>query len=136
MDIYRLKDLSEEERQGVLQGEALTIEEHGYMKPLTNEEISLKKDDLANAAILKAIIEDELAEIKASYKDKIEPLRETISEAIDAIKNKAVEVHGKVYKLADFDNQMIHVVDPFGNVLSSRRMLPEERQFRIQSKAV
>lgn len=133
MDIYKLKDLSEEDRQSVLQGESIAIEEHGYMKPLSTEELAIKKDELANAAILKAIIEDELAEIKAQYKDKIEPLRITVGECIDAIKNKAVEVHGKVYKLADYENQMIHVVDPLGNVLNSRRMLPEERQFRIQT---
>lgn len=132
MDVYRLKDLSEEERQSVLQGEALTVEEQAYMKPLTPEELAIKKDDLATAAILKAVIEDELAEIKSQYKEKLEPLREKVSEAIEAIKNKAVEVKGHVYKLPDYENQMIHIVDSLGQVLSSRRMLPEERQFRIQ----
>lgn len=137
MEVYRLKELSEQDRQSVLQGEALSIEEQAYMKPLTPEELSIKKDDLASAAILKAVIEDELAEVKKSYKDKIEPLRQQVSECIDAIKNKAVEIKGNVYKLADYDNQMIHIVDPLGNVLSSRRMLPEERQFRITpNKAV
>lgn len=103
------------------------------MQPLTQDELSIKKDDLANAAILKAVIEDELAEIKKQYKDKIEPLRQKVSEAIEAIKNKSVEIKGKVYKLADYENQMIHFVDPLGNVLNSRRMLPEERQFRIDT---
>lgn len=60
-------------------------------------------------------------------------MRAKISEYLDAIKNKAVEVKGKVYKLADFENQMIHFVDPLGNVLSSRKMLPDERQFRINT---
>jgi hypothetical protein len=133
MDIFKLKDLSEEDRQSVLQGESLTVEEHAYMKPLTQDELSIKKDELANAAILKAVIEDELAQIKAQYKDKIEPLREIVNKSIEAIKNKAIEVKGNVYKLADYDNQMIHMVDPLGNVLSSRRMLPEERQFRIST---
>lgn len=131
MEIYKLKDLSDEERQTVLQGEAISVEEQAYMKPLTPDELSIKKDDLASAAILKAVIEEELAEIKAQYKEKLEPLREKVTEAIQAIKNKAVEVKGNVYKMADYDNQMIHVVDSMGQVLSSRRMLPEERQFRI-----
>jgi hypothetical protein len=131
MEIYRLKEMSAEDRDSVLLGEALSVEEQAYMKPLSPEEISIRKDDLASAAILKAVIEDELSEIKKQYKDKIEPLRTKVSEAIEAIKNKAVEVKGKVYKLADYENQMIHYVDPLGNVLSSRRMLPEEKQFRI-----
>lgn len=95
MDIFKLKDLSEDERLTVLLGEAITTEEQVYMKPLSPDELSIKKDELTNAAILKAVIEDELAEIKSQYKDNI--------------------------------------VDPLGNVLSSRRMLPEERQFRISS---
>lgn len=131
MDIYKLKDLSDDERQTVLQGEALSVEEQAYMKPLSPEELAIKKDDLASAAILKAVIEEELAEIKAQYKDKLEPLREKVTEAIQAIKNKAVEVKGNVYKLPDYENQMIHIIDSMGQVLSSRRMLPEERQFRI-----
>lgn len=133
MDIFKLKDLSEDERLTVLLGEAITTEEQVYMKPLSADELSIKKDELANAAILKAVIEDELAEIKSQYKDKIEPLRNIVSESILAIKNKAVEVKGTVYKLADYENQLIHIVDPLGNVLSSRRMLPEERQFRINT---
>lgn len=138
MEIYTLKDKSEEDRMGVLEGENIAVEEQAYMKPLTPEELAIKKDDLANAAILKAVIEEELSQVKAQYKDKIEPLRLIVQESIEAIKNKAVEVKGKVYKMADYENQMIHIVDPLGNVLSSRRMLPEERQFRIPqiSKAI
>lgn len=137
MDIYRLKDMPEDDRVSVLTSESVSIEEHAYMKPLTPDEIAVKKDNLANDSIMKAMIEDEFAEIKASYKDKLDPLKDSIHESLQAIKNKAIEVKGKVYKMPDYDNQMIHVVDPDGNVLSSRRMLPEERQFRIQSiKAV
>jgi len=136
MDVFQLKLMSVEDRENVLQ-EALSIEEAAYMQPLGPEELAIKKDDLASAAILKAVIEDELSEIKKQYKDKIEPLRQKVSDAIEAIKNKGVEVKGKVYKLADYDNQMVHFVDPLGNVLNSRRMMPDERQFRITpSKAV
>lgn len=73
MDVYRLKELSVEERDSVLQGESLGIEEAAYMKPLSAEEISIKKDDFTSAAILKAVIEEELSEVKKQYKDKLEP---------------------------------------------------------------
>lgn len=131
MDVYRLKTLSQEERDSVLQGESLSVEEQAYMQPLTPEELAIKKDELAVAAINKAYMEEELAEIKKQYKEKIDPMRLQIVDCISAIKNKAIEVKGKVYKLDDHDNKMIHSVDPLGNVLSSRRMLPEEMQTRI-----
>lgn len=135
MDIYKLKELSQEDRQIVFQSEAISVEELGYTKPLSEEELTLKREELANAAILKAMIQDEFAEVKAQYKERISPLSEVVKESIQAIKNKSVEVMGKVYKFADYENQMIHVVDPLGNVLNSRRMLPEERQFRITTNA-
>lgn len=131
MDVYRLKDLPEDDRKTVLLGESLSVEKQAYMRQLTPEELAIKKDELAVAAINKAYIEDELAEVKKQYKEKTEPLRLKVAECILAIKNKAVEVNTDVYKLADYDNQMIHNVDPAGHVLSSRRMLPEERNFRI-----
>lgn len=137
MDVYRLKTLSQEERDSVLLGESLSVEEAAYMQPLSPEELAIKREDFTSAAILKAVTENELAEIKKQYKDKISPLNAKISECLNAVKNKAIEIKGKVYKLPDFENQMIHFVDPLGNVLSSRRMLPEERQFRITTnKAV
>jgi len=131
MDIYDLKNLPEEDRKSVLESESIAIEEHAYMKPLTPDELAIQKDNLAQDSIMKAMIEDEFAEIKSEYKDKLDPLKNSIHDTIEAIKNKAVEVKGKVYKMPDFDNRMIHVVDPLGNVLSSRRMLPEENQRRM-----
>lgn len=137
MDVYKLKDLAEDDRKLVLESESISIEELGYTKRLSEEELQIKREDLANAAIKKAMIEDEFAEIKAQFKDRLEPVNIVLKESIEAVKNRSVSIMGKVYKLADYDNQMIHVVDPFGNVISSRRMLPEERQFRIQTaKAV
>lgn len=133
MDVYKLKDLAEDDRKLVLESEALSVEELGYTKRLSEEELQIKREDLANAAIKKAMIEDEFAEIKAQFKDRLEPVNITLKESIEAVKNRSVSIMGKVYKLADYENQMIHVVDPVGNVISSRRMLPEERQFRIQT---
>jgi len=137
MYVHTLKDLSIDDRQSVLQGEALAVEEQVYMRPLTEDEIGQKKDELVQASLLKAVIEEELKEIKEEFKAKIEPLKDQITESLTAIKNKAIESKGQVYRLPDYDNQMIHTVDVMGVVLSYRRMLPEERQFRIQhAKAV
>ena len=137
MDIYKLKDLSEDDRKSVLESEAITIEEHVYTKPLSPEELAIKKDEFADQAMVQAAILDEFAEVKAEYKERLEPIKENIKDLLSSIRTKSTTKHGKVFKLADYENQMIHTVDPSGNVIGSRRMLPEERQFRIQSaKAV
>ncbi len=135
MNFLKIHELSAEERDTLLQGEALSVEEQAYMRPLSKDELDIKKDELANAAILKAVIEDELAQVKEDYKLKIAPLRDIVTKSLEALKNKSEQVKGKVYKMADYENQMVHFVDPLGYVLSSRRMLPEERQFTISSSS-
>lgn len=131
MDIFQLKDLSAEERRTVLLGEAVKVEQQAYMRPLSQAELLIKKDELTNNSILKAKIEDEFSEVKKEYKSKLDPLKDLIHETLDALRNKAVLVKGNVYVLSDPKNKMMHNVDVDGNVLSSRPMLPEERQLRI-----
>lgn len=133
MNIENLKNLPAEDRRLVLESEAITVEEGKYEKPLTPDEMLYYKDELAVHSINQAVILDEFAEIKKTFKDKLEPIKEKISESIQAIKYKSIQKEGRLYKMADFDDQMIHKVDEAGNVIHSRKMLPEERQFRIQA---
>lgn len=131
MDIYRLKDLSDNERQTLLLGESVETKEEAYMKALRDDELTVKRERLVQVSLLKAVIEDEFQTIKDDFKMKLDPLKDEFSELLDQLRVKMIEVTGLVYKLPDHDNQMIHFVDASGNVLSSRRMLPEERQYRI-----
>lgn len=131
MDIERLKTLSDDERKSVLESEAIAIEEGKYNKPLTPDEILYYKDELAEHSINQAIILDEYAQVKDEFKERLKPIKDKISTALHAIKYKQIECDGRLYKLSDFDDQMIHKVDELGNVIHSRKMLPEERNFRL-----
>lgn len=133
MDIERLKNLPPQDLKSVLESEAIAVEEGKYEKPLTAYEMAFYKDELAVHSINQAIILDEFADVKDEYKEKLKPIKEKISEALQAIKFKSVQKEGRLYKLADFEDQMIHKVDELGNIIHSRKMLPEERQFRIQA---
>jgi hypothetical protein len=131
MDIYKLKTLPESDRQLVLTSEAIEVEKGTYMRPLSDDELREYKDSLAKTSIDQAVLLDELTEIKNSFKLKIDPLRLRISECINAIKLQAVEQTGDQYKIPDYDNQMIHIVDQSGNVILSRQMYPKERQLKF-----
>lgn len=133
MDIDRLKTMTAEDRKLVLESEAIAVEEGKYEKPLSPEELAFYKDEVADNAIKQAMIIDELTDIKKNFKAKLEPIAITIKTALRNIKHKSMEQDGRLYKVADFEDQMIHKVDELGNVISSRKMLPEERQFRIQA---
>lgn len=133
MNIDHLKNLSAEDRKSVLESESIAIEDGKYEKPLTTDELAFYKDELAVHSISQAVILDEFADIKDEFKEKLKPIKEKISESLQAIKYKSIQKEGRLYKMADFEDQMIHKVDELGNVIHSRKMLPEERQFRIQA---
>ncbi len=134
MNIYGIKDLPVDELETLLRGESIGKEEMAYNRPLSEEELVVRKDDLSKNTILLSVINDELKEAKRQFKDKMDPIKTKVIEDIKAIKNKAVEVRGDVFKMPDYENKMIHMVDAKGHVITSRKMLPEERQFTISSQ--
>jgi hypothetical protein len=134
MNIYSIKDLPVDELETLLRGESSGIEEMAYNRPLSEEELVVRKDELSKNTILLDVINDELKEAKRQFKDKMEPITAKIKEDLKAIRNKSVEIRGKVYKMPDYENKMIHMVDERGHVITSRKMLPEEKQFTISSQ--
>lgn len=135
MDIYQLKKLTAEERAVILEGESSTSEEQTYSIPMNDEELTVAKDDLAQASLQKAYLDEEIRQAKEAFKARMEPLSEKISEAIGQLKTRAREVHGRVWSIPDFENKMMHSVDGLGNVLNSRPLKPEERQYRLGQKS-
>jgi hypothetical protein len=131
MDVYQIKNLSEEERQTLLVGESVKTEEQAYMKALTDDELQIRRERIVQVSLMKSVIEDEYKTIKDEFKLKLDPLKDEFSQLLDELRVKMIEVTGKVFTLPDHDNQMMHFIDESGNVLSSRRMLPEERQYRM-----
>lgn len=131
MDIYKLKGLPSDERATILEGEANSAEEQTFMMPLTDEEMSIVKDDLAKNCIAKGFIDEEYRQAKEMFKARLEPINDIISESIGKLKNRAKSVTGTIYNIPDFENKMMHSVDSEGNVLNSRPLKPEERQYRI-----
>lgn len=133
MDIYKLKDLSTDERQTVFLGEADGCEEQVYLKPLTAEELAITREEHSNASILLDEMIEEFTKVKSIHKERIKPISMKRKNALMAIRQKAVQITGKVWKLPDHENMMMHFVTDEGQVLSSRPMLPQERQLNFRS---
>jgi len=125
------QDVPEEKRAQMLSDNADSIEEIGYMKQFTDEEILSMKDDLAEVSININEIDIEKKEVAAEFKHKLEPLTDQKKEILTKIKNKAEFVKEECYKFTDFDNQMVTYYNNLGQVVESRRMRPDERQLKI-----
>lgn len=134
MNIYELKKLSEQDRKDFFDSYSTETKDQTYMRPLLKDELDIKHDELAQAAMKKAMLEEELKEIKREHKAMIDPVIKEFSERLREIKLRAVEVTGPAHKIPDYDNQMIHYIAIDGTVINSRPMLPEERQFTIHQQ--
>lgn len=132
MDIYKLKGMSPLERQAILEGESCS--EETYNRPLEDFELQDKQAELAQACIKQSVILEEKKEVMEDFKGRLKPLQTQITACVESVKTRQETVTGMVYKISDFDNKMIHSVDPAGNVLASRPMRPEERQHSLPLK--
>lgn len=131
MDIFKLKDLPASERLTIIEGENTGIEEGQYVKPLTDDETRIMQSEAVQIMIKKSLLENEFKEVKQSYKDQIDPLSDQIGEFVENMKTRSRLISGKLYKIPDYENKAMHFVDIDGNVINSRMMKPEERQFHI-----
>lgn len=131
MNIHEIKNLPADELENLLTGESVGREQMAYMRPLSDDQLAVKKDQLATNAILRSVIEEELRQIKDQFKEKLKPINEAITESLRCIKTRGEDVTSEVFKMPDHASMMMHMVDSEGNVISSRRMLPEEKQTRI-----
>lgn len=134
MDIQRLKTMPSADRKLTLQNEALEITEGLYTRELSPEELTVWKDKLSETSVKQATILEEFDQVKEDFKARLDPLKSELKAAITAVKYRAVQESGRLYKMPDHDEQMIYVLDESGSVVSSRKMLPEERQFRISMR--
>ncbi len=132
MDIAKLKVISAEERQIFFETEVASVTEEKYMKPLTEDELRMEKEALAAACIAKGVLEQELKDIKDDYKERIEPHAEMMKASIEAIRFRAKQKEGKLYKYVEHESKVVYFIDPEGNVINSRMMLPEERQYILK----
>ncbi len=137
MNLKELKKLQNEPKEVIedtLESLCSTTETMSYTRQLTDEEYSKAKDDLAQTAIKQSIIQKEFDQIKEDFNAKSNPLKKKFAAQLEIIRTKSVQVEGDVYHIPNHETSMINYVSPDGIILSSRPMLPEERQLRISTQ--
>lgn len=125
------QDMPEEKRAQMLSDNAESIEEIGYMKSFTEEEILSMKDDLAEVSIDINEIEIEKKQVTSEFKLKLKPLNDQKKATLTKIKNKAEFVKEECYKFIDHEEQMVTYYNRLGQVVEFRRIRPDEKQLKI-----
>lgn len=119
------------ERIDFLDSNCDAVEEKGYMKPFTPEQLNEMKDTLASITIEINDIEEEKKEAMQAFNERLKPLREELKKLLVRIKNKAEFVTEKCYKFIDQEERMVGFYNEDGTLIDSRPAYANELQGTI-----
>lgn len=116
------------QREQFIKDNADKVENKGYMKPYTPEELQGHKEKLANVSIEIAEIEAEMKQVQAEYKGRLKPLKEARANMVSNIKAKAEYVNEVCYRFTDRDAKMTEYYNRDGDLVEMRPATAEELQ--------
>lgn len=123
------------DREAFLKDNCDKVEEKGYMKPYTPEELQGHKENLANVSIEIAEVEAEKKAQDAYYKGQLKPLNEQRSQMVSNIKSKSEYVKEICYKFVDQEAKETGFYNADGDLIESRPATADELQPTIFSMA-
>lgn len=131
MDKFLGQDKSEVERMNFLADNCDAVEEHGYTRRFSTDELNQKKENLANLSVEINDIEEEKKDAMDTYKDRLKPLNIDKKVLLDEIKKKSEFVNEECYKFIDHEEKIVGYYNRYGELVSSRPIMPQEMQKTI-----
>ncbi|MFV0501754.1 MAG: hypothetical protein ACK5MH_09220 [Bacteroidales bacterium] len=118
-------------RESFLKDNCDKVEEKGYMKPFTIEQLQEYKEKLANVSIEITEIEEDKKEQDTVFKNMLKPLKDSRSQLITNIKSKSEYVKELCFKFVDQDKKMTGFYNLDGDLIESRPATADELQSTI-----
>lgn len=131
METFLGQDYPEAARAQFLENNCDAVEEIGYTRRFTPEEMNQKKEELANASIKINDLEVTKREVIKEMKDKMKTPLEERKQLLQEIKQKSEYVLEECYKFIDQEERVVAFYNKFGELVSSRPIMPQEMQKTI-----
>ena len=129
MEKYLGKDYANTaQREAFLKDNCERVEEKGYMKPFTPEQLQGHKENLAELSIKIEEIEGEKKESARYFKDQLDPLTKQRSEMVGNIRQKAEYVREVCYKFVDREEKQTGYYNADGDLIELRPATADELQ--------
>ena len=116
------------QREAFLKDNCDKVENKGYMKKFTPEQLQQHKEILADLSIVIERIEDEKKEAARAYKDQLDPLVKQRTETIRNIRQKAELVNEPCYKFVDRNSRTAGYYNADGDLIEQRPATADEMQ--------
>ena len=133
--IKTVLDEASEKREQLLKSHAYSVEDMVYSRTLTEEEMGKIKEEYVQNNIKHHSFKEQLDQIKDDYKQKMKPLEMLGKEKLVQLKNKKIDEEGEVFGIDDQEQKIMYYLNKYGEVISSRPLLPSERQLSMVSEA-
>jgi hypothetical protein len=122
-------------REAFLKDNCDAVENKGYMKPYTAEELQQMKENLAETSIKINDVEEEKKQVLEGYKTQMKPLISEKQVLLTGIKQKAEFVEELCYKFVDTTAKEVGFYNAEGFLIETRPAYGDELQgtiFQIQ----
>lgn len=134
MEKQKFQEYPPEERLRMLDDNCdNVVENYQFTKYLTPEEMDTYRENFADSCIAIYGIEQEVKDFAELKKAEMKPLKEIVSSLREAIKRKAVDTIGTAFMYPDYKTNEMGYYDSLGDLISTRRLRPEEKQLNIHS---
>ena len=131
MEKQILQNLSKKDRIDNLQAMAHSVEETTYYKQLTPDELEVRQEKFIANTMKVNDLEAKKKAFVASTTNEQKPLKVESIDLLQTLKTKSEKVEGVLYHIDDQDEGMMNSYDEDGNLVSSRRLRPDEKQSSI-----
>ena len=133
MDQHLFQEYPEGKRAAYLRDNCNDIENIGYMRKFSPDELSEMKDSLSDLSIDQNDLEEEKKLLMKGINDRIKAITDRKRLILTNLKNKAEYVKEQCYKFVDEDNRETGYYNGRGELVQSRPVKPEEMQRSILS---
>lgn len=126
-------EMDKKERANMLHANADKVENGIYYRPLTEDELTVKRNQLVSVLENEDRLADEKKELVRDLTERIKQLKAERKLIMQAVKSRQEERAGDLYHFADHNAGIMKVYDEEGVCILDRRLRPDERQATIHS---
>ena len=136
MDKRLFEGYSEEQRLQMLKDNCnRPLEDYGYEKPLSKDQLKAVKDKLSSASVELHDVREEKKEADTEFNDRIKNLKSTIAEQVKQLKNRTTYTCELCFEFLFRDEKKVGIYNKDGELIEERQAtLKELREFEDMFK--
>jgi hypothetical protein len=108
-----------------------SVEQKGYMKRFTPEQLLKMKEELSEISISINDVEEKKKEVVKGFSDTLKPLIEDKKSILSGLKNKSEHVTERCFKFIDVETREVGFYNENGELIESRPAYADELQGNI-----